>query len=73
MKPTVPDIEQMRARLDAMTTDRRQFGLTTQQAADILGVSRRCWQRWESMDRIPSPQMYDLWRRKTARRKRVSP
>ena len=39
---------------------RTKHGLTQKQLAELMGVTTRTVERWESGDRVPSPQMLEL-------------
>ena len=39
---------------------RTQHGLTQKQLAELIGVTTRTVERWESGDRVPSPQVLEL-------------
>jgi transcriptional regulator with XRE-family HTH domain len=41
---------------------RTRLGLTQDEAAKLIGVSRQAWQKWETGERnMPKPTQYLLW------------
>ncbi len=40
---------------------REKAGLTTEQAAELVGVTRRAWQLWEAGDRKMQKGMWELF------------
>lgn len=52
---------------EAVEAARKEAGLTTQQAADILNVAQRTWQRWEKGTRNMTKRDMELFRLKTSK------
>ena len=48
-----------------LTRTRKSAKLTQQQAADLLSVHLRSWQRWEYGEVEMPPAMWELWQIKT--------
>ena len=46
---------------DQIKAAREAAGLSTAQAAELVGVTQRAWQLWESGDRAMKKNLWDLF------------